>query len=193
MAPTADASSSAPRLYGGFGADTLLAALFLLGGTVLFLAFAPFAYDVYLAVHVGAAVVWVGGDVTLTTLGIVFQRRQEGETLAALGRMGAWIGTRVYTPALFVTIVFGIALMVEGDVAWGQFWVVFGLVGWAIAGVVGVAFVGPELGRIDEAARTHGPDSEEVRRRVKRLFMIFRFDTALLLLIVLDMSAKPFS
>ena len=27
--------------------------------------------------------------------------------------------------------------------------------------------------------------------RVKRLFMIFRFDTALLILIVLDMTAQP--
>jgi hypothetical protein len=30
-----------------------------------------------------------------------------------------------------------------------------------------------------------------VRRRVQRLFTIFRFDTALLILIVLDMTAKP--
>ena len=55
----------------------------------------------------------MGGDVTLTTLGIVFERRQDGETLAALGRMGTWIGTRVYTPALFVVIAFGIAVMHE--------------------------------------------------------------------------------
>ena len=54
-----------------------------------------------------------------------------------------------------------------------------------------MGFVGPELGRIDEAARTHGPESEEVARRVKRLFAIFRFDTALLILIVLDMATRP--
>jgi len=30
-----------------------------------------------------------------------------------------------------------------------------------------------------------------VGRRVPRLFTIFRFDTALLILIVLDMTAKP--
>jgi len=81
--------------------------------------------------------------------------------------------------------------MVEGDLDWGQFWVLFGLIGWVIAAVVGVGFVGPELGRIDEAARTHGPDSVEVGRRVRRLFMIFRFDTALLMLIVINMAAKP--
>src|SRR3990170_3762337 len=41
------------------------------------------------------------------------------------------------------------------------------------------------------AAQQLGPDSEAVRRRVRRLFTIFRFDTALLAPIVLDMTAKP--
>jgi uncharacterized membrane protein len=186
-------SRPAPRLFGGFGIDTLAAGLFLLVGTILFLSLAPGTYQIYLAIHVLAAVVWVGGDITLTTLGIVFERKHDGETLAALGRMGAFIGTRVYTPTLFVVIGFGIALMHEASLDWGQFWVIFGLIGWTIATVVGIGFVGPELGRIDEAARTHGPESAEVAERVKRLFMIFRFDTALLALVVLDMTAKPFS
>jgi uncharacterized membrane protein len=191
MEHPSEAPRGAPRLFGGFGLDTLLAGVVLLVGAVVVLTFAPSTYAIYLAVHVTAALVWVGGDVTLTTLGIVFERRGEAETLAALGRMGAWIGTRVYTPALAVTLAFGVALMLESDLDWGQFWVIFGLVGWTIAGIVGVGFVGPELGRIDEAARTHGPESPEVARRVKRLFMIFRFDTAMLILIVIVMATKP--
>jgi hypothetical protein len=57
--------------------------------------------------------------------------------------------------------------------------------------LVGVGFVGPELGRIDQAAQKLGPESAEVAQRVKRLFTIFRFDTALLVLIVVNMAAKP--
>ena len=180
-----DSGAAVPvdRPFGGLGVDTILAGALLLAGAILFLALAPSAYYAYLAIHVLSAVIWVGGDVTLTALGIVFERRGEGETLGALGRMGAWIGTRVYTPTLVVTLVFGIVLMQKGNYDWGQFWVIFAL--------VGVGFVGPELGRIDEAARTHGPDSPEVAMRVKRLFMIFRFDTALLVLIVVNMAAKP--
>lgn len=185
------AAAPAARPVGGFGIDTIVAGALLFAGAVLFLALAPSAYHAYLAIHVLAAVIWVGGDVTLTVLGIVFERRGEGETLGALGRMGAWIGTRVYTPTLVVTLVFGVILMQKGNFDWGQFWVIFALVGWTIAAVVGVAFVGPELGRIDETARTHGPDSPEVAQRVRRLFMIFRFDTALLVLIVVNMAAKP--
>jgi uncharacterized membrane protein len=182
---------TASRPFGGLGVDTILAGLVLFAGAVLFLSLAPSAYYAYLAIHVLSAVVWVGGDVTLTVLGIVFERRGEGETLGALGRMGSWIGTRVYTPTLVVTLVFGVILMEKGNFDWGEFWVMFALVGWAVAALVGVGFVGPELGRIDEAARTHGPDSDEVAMRVRRLFMIFRFDTALLVLIVVNMAAKP--
>ena len=164
----------------------------LLVGSVIFLWFAPGSYQVYKALHVVAAVIWVGGDVTLTTLGIVFERRNDGPTLQALGRMGTWVGTRVYTPALFAVLIFGIAVMEKGNYDWwGVFWIDFALVGWLVAGLVGVGFVGPELGRIDKAAMEFGPMSEEVGRRVKRLFMVFRFDTALLLLIVIDMVAKP--
>lgn len=190
-----DHDSGAPistaRPFGGLGLDTVLAGAVLFAGATLFLALAPSAYDAYLTIHVLSAVIWVGGDVTLTVLGIVFERRGEGATLGALGRMGAWIGTRVYTPTLVVTLVFGIVLVQKGNVDWGEFWVVFALVGWAIAAAVGVGFVGPELGRIDEAARIHGPDSPQVAMRVKRLFTIFRFDTSLLVLIVVNMAAKP--
>jgi uncharacterized membrane protein len=174
-----------------FGSSALLAGLVLIVGSIVLLWYAPGAYSIYKALHVVAIVIWVGGDVTLTTLGIVFERRRDGETLAALGKLGAWIGVHVYTPALFAAFAFGVALIEKGGLGWGTFWIDFGLGGWAVATAVGVGFVGPELGRIDRAAGEHGPDSAEVQRRVRRLFTVFRFDTALLILIVLDMAAKP--
>jgi uncharacterized membrane protein len=171
--------------------STLLAAALLVAGAVVLLWYAPSSYSVYKALHVISIVIWVGGDITLTTLGLVFERRRDGEALAQLGKLGGWIGVHVYTPALFAVLGFGIALMEKGEWPWDVFWIDFALVGWAIAALVGVGFVGPELGRIDRTARELGPDSDEVRRRVKRLFAVFRFDTALLILIVLVMTAKP--
>src|SRR5689334_3066313 len=96
---------------GGGSAErsALLAAFLLLVVGAVFLWYAPDSYSVYKALHVTAAVIWVGGDVTLTTLGIVFERKRDGETMAALGKMGAWIGVKVYTPALFAVLIFGIA------------------------------------------------------------------------------------
>jgi uncharacterized membrane protein len=171
--------------------DTLLAGALVLAGAIVFLWYAPGSYQVYLALHILAVTLWVGGDITLTTLGIVFEQKRDGPTLAALGRMGTWIGTRVYTPALFFVFGFGAALVEKSGTPWDQFWVIFGVVGWSLAMTIGIAFVGPELGRIDRAAQEFGPESPEVATRVKRLFTIFRFDTALLALVVIDMAAKP--
>ena len=179
------------RPFAPIGADALIAGALGLAVAIVFLWYAPGSYQIYLALHVLAVTVWVGGDITLTTLGVVFEAKRDGPTLAALGRMGAWIGTRVYTPALFLVFGFGVALVQKSGYGWNHFWVVFGVGAWSLAMAIGIGFVGPELGRIDRAAQQHGPESPEVARRVKRLFTIFRFDTALLALVVIDMAAKP--
>jgi uncharacterized membrane protein len=184
--PGAVAAPKAP-----WSRSALLAGLVLLAAFIVFLSFAPGGYQVLVALHVIAAVLWVGGDLTLTTLGIRYERLSDGPTLATLGKVGTWVGTRVYTPASIAAVGFGIAAVAEGNLDWGQFWIIYGLIGWTIAFTVGVSFVGPELGRIDKAAQEFGPDSEEVRGRVRRLFAIFRFDTALLVSIVIVMAAKP--
>ena len=181
--------AATPRLRTAQSA--LLAGLALIAGSVVLLWFAPNSYSIYKSLHVLAAVIWVGGDVTLTTLGIVFERRGDRETLATLGKLGSWVGLRVYTPAAFAVFAFGVALVQRGPWGWHVLWVDLALVGWAIATGVGVLFVGPELGRIDRDAAEFGPTSDAVGRRVKRLFTVFRFDTVILILIVLDMAAKP--
>jgi len=163
----------------------------LVAGVIALLWLAPGSYEIYLALHVVAAVVWVGGDATLTTLGIVFERRRDADALAALGKLGGWIGPRVYTPAAFALFGLGVAVVEKGGWGWRLLWLDLGIAGWAVATLVGVLFVGPEMGRIDRAAATHGPESAEVTRRVRRLLAVFRFDTVLLVLMVVDMTAKP--
>lgn len=189
--PTVAASDAVVAPRRRTAPSALLAGLALIAGATALLWYAPNSYTIYKALHVIAIVIWVGGDVTLTTAGIVFERRGDADTLATLGKVGSWVGVRVYTPAAFAAFAFGVALMGQGVWDWSQVWIVLGLAGWAIATGVGVLFVGPELGRIDRAAAVHGPGSEEVARRVRRLFTVFRFDTVLLILIVLDMTVKP--
>jgi len=169
----------------------MLALILLVAVGIVFLWFAPDSYSIYLALHVVAVVIWVGGDFTLTTLGLIFERKRDGEALAQLGKMGGWIGPRVYTPALFAVLGLGVALVEKGNLGWNHFWIDFGLAGWLVSASVGVGFVGPELGRIGAVAERLGPDSAEVGRRITRLFSVFRFQTALLILIVLNMAAKP--
>jgi uncharacterized membrane protein len=190
----AEAAQEAPAVRSAFtpiGTDALIAGILLMVGVIVMLWYAPGSYQIYLALHILSITLWVGGDITLTTLGIVFEAKKDGAALGELGKMGGWIGTRLYTPTLFAAFGFGAALITKAGYSWNQFWIIFGVVGWSLAMTIGITFIGPELGRIGQAAATHGPESAEVARRVKRLFTIFRFDTALLALIVVDMVAKP--
>ena len=191
MAEAATEQAPARSAFTPIGTDALVAGFLLTVGVIVMLWYAPGSYQIYLALHILAITAWVGGDITLTTLGIVFEAKKDGPALGELGKMGGWIGTRVYTPALFFAFGFGAALMAKTGYHWDQFWIIFGVVGWSITATIGISFIGPELGRIGQAAATQGPDSAEVARRVKRLFTIFRFDTAMLALIVIDMVAKP--
>ena len=171
--------------------SVMIAGVVLISVAILFLWFAPGSYQILLALHVLAIVIWVGGDVTLTTLGIVFERKGDGEALAQLGKLGGWIGPRLYTPVLFAAFGLGVALVEKGHWGWNHFWIDFALAGWGLTATVGIAFIGPELGRIGALAAKLGPDSPEVGRRVTRLFLIFRGQTVTLMLIVIDMVAKP--
>lgn len=193
MSEVATPKHSRPQLAGGFGLDSLLAGALLLTGVIAFLALVaePHTYTIYLTVHVVAALVWVGGNTTLVTLGIVFERRGDQEAMQVLARLASWIGPRVYAPASFIVFGFGVAMVREGQIGWGQFWVVFGLVGWAMTAATGLAFIGPQVKRIERAVELGNPD--EVARHVRRLYAGARFDSAILLLIVLDMLTKPFS
>ena len=171
--------------------SVMVAGVVLISVAILFLWFAPGSYQILLALHVLAVVIWVGGDVTLTTLGIVFERKGDGEALAQLGKLGGWIGPRLYTPVLFAAFGLGVALVEKGHWGWNHFWIDFAIAGWGVTATLGISFIGPELGRIGALAAELGPDSPVVGRRVKRLFTIFRGQTVLLMLIVIDMVAKP--
>jgi len=171
--------------------SAMLAGAVLVAVAIVFLAYAPGTYQVLLALHILAIVIWVGGDVTLTTLGVVFERKRDADALATLGKLGGWIGPRLYTPVLFAVFGLGVALVQKGHWGWRHFWIDFAIAGWGATATLGIAFIGPELGRIGALAAQLGPDSPEVGRRVNRLFRIFRGQTVTLMLIVIDMVAKP--
>lgn len=171
---------------------TLFAGLALLVGTIVFLSFAASSYAILLTFHVIAAVVWVGGAAALGILALVAERTKDDAGLLAVGKQAEWIGLRIFTPASFIVLGFGIALTIEGSWDWGSFWVLAGLIGWGLSAAIGILFLSPEAKRLNALAAEHGLEHPEVKARLKRILAISRVDLAILVLIVLDMAAKPF-
>src|SRR5215211_7525704 len=103
-----------------------------------------------------------------------------------------WLGGGAMLVTL-VVVAMGIAMMINGDLDWGQFWVIAGLVGYATTFVVGIAVLSPVGKKVNASIEANGLDHPETEALIDRTLVVARFDIAMLLLVVVDMVAKPFS
>jgi uncharacterized membrane protein len=149
-------------------------------------------YQGYLAVHILASVLWVGGAAATQVFAYRASSSGDPHRLAGFSADAEWIGTRVFLPSSLVLVVFGFLLIHELDTGY-PFWIVFALVVWAASALTGSLFLGPESGRISKVTEAEGVESPEVQRRTRRIFLISRIELTLLILVVLDMTLKPFS
>lgn len=149
-------------------------------------------YQAYLSIHILAAVIWVGGAFTMQLFAIRATRAGDNEYLVAVTRDIEWIGTRFFIPSSLILVVFGFLLINEADLDY-EFWIVFPIVIWLLSFLAGVAFLGPESGRVSKAFDAQGAGSAEGQARLKRVFLVSRIELVFLILVVLDMALKPFS
>jgi hypothetical protein len=73
------------------------------------------------------------------------------------------IGMRVFIPATSLLLLAAIGMMVNLDLSWGQNWIVFSLIAWALSFVVGAGFLGPESGRIAAIIEREGRSRRQRR------------------------------
>jgi uncharacterized membrane protein len=138
------------------------------------------------------AVVWVGGSLAIQLYAFRILRADDPVRLAGFAKDTEWIGTRIFTPASILLLAFGFVLVEEGH--WGyDFWVIFGLVILGLSALTGMAFFGPESGRIGKLVEAHGVEHPEVQARITRILKLSRVELGLLMAVVFDMVVKPFA
>ena len=150
-------------------------------------------YLAFKSVHVIFAVIWIGGGALLTILGLIGERQNDPEQLAAVARQAALVGEKLFAPAGLIVLSMGIAMMTNTNWGWGHFWVIFGLIGYATTFLIGIAVLSPMSKKLNGLMQTVGPSAPETQAGIKRILVVARVDTAMLLLVVVDMVAKPFS
>jgi uncharacterized membrane protein len=171
---------------------TSVIALTLVVVSIVFAANTPW-YFVFKMLHVGAAVVWVGGGLFITIIAVLAELANDDDQLLQIGHWAETVAGRLFPVMSFVVLGFGIAMTSNGDIPYNQFWIIFGLIAWALSAATGILFLGPESKRLNKAAAEHGPQAPEVQARLRRILLVVRVDVALMFLIVFDMVAKPFS
>lgn len=146
-------------------------------------------YELWLFLHIGAVVVWIGGAVLGQVFGVLTQRARNPLESAAYGRNIGWVATRVFLPSSIVVILTGAALTEDGNWGWDQPFVLVGLVGGL--GIIAVAFgyVTPRLGRAGARMSAEGP-SPELLSELNRLVWIARGLLLVAFVIIFFMVAK---
>ena len=149
-------------------------------------------YNWLLFFHIMAAIVWVGGGISLQILGTRISRSGDRERLFEMAGEFEFIGTRVFAPSSLLLLGLGIWMVIIGPWNFGMTWIDLGLAMFAYSFVSGAFYLGPQLNRMKAIAATEGPESEHVAELVHRLFVVSRIELTFLVLIVLDMVIKPF-
>ena len=171
----------------------LLAVAIVAAGIVVFGIAAPSAYSAYLMIHIVAAVVWVGGGTIIAVLAFAVERERDPVLLGRFAALAGKVGTRVFLPSSLVLLIFGFVLVSKGSWGYGHFWVIFALLGWAASFVTGIAVLRPLSAKVGQVVPQRGIDDPEAQALIKRIIVIDRWQVLLLLLVVADMAAKPFS
>jgi uncharacterized membrane protein len=148
-------------------------------------------YELLKFVHIGAAVIWIGGAVTIQFFALRILGARDPLRLVAFTRDVEWVGNRVFLPSALVVIVLGFLLVWDGPWELGMTWIWLALVLFGISFVLGVALFTPEAKRIGNAIEAEGPESPAVQARIARLLKLTRIDLLLLFAILFLMVVKP--
>jgi uncharacterized membrane protein len=148
-------------------------------------------YDWLLFGHVLFAGVWVGGGVAFQALALRAQRSPDPADRGRLAASAEWMGARVFVPASLLVLLFGILAALEGNWGFGEPWITIGFVAFAFSFVVGVAFLGPQAGRIGRMVATEGPGAPGVEPLMNRVLLVSRVELVVLIVAVWAMVGKP--
>ena len=150
-------------------------------------------YDFLLTVHVLAAVLWVGGGVTLHILMRRALRLADPAAQHERFTELEWLGERFYPIFSLLLIAAGIWLVARDDGGWDfdMTFVQLGFAGWIISFLIGIGFYGREGKKRAGIVESEGAASPSVAASFQRTAMVNSFELLILLLVIVDMTTKP--
>lgn len=149
------------------------------------------AYELYLLLHVAAAIVWIGAAFVIVLLSTRARAARDAARLTAFVEEGEWLGLRVFLPANIAVLVSAVLLVHEGRWGYDPLWIQLGLAGFAVSFLSGAVFFGPGWRRVARRAAAEGVGAPAVASDVRRLLFGAWLDVGWLLAIVFVMTVKP--
>ena len=147
-------------------------------------------YEFLLFIHVLAAVIWVGGGITINLLGNRMVKESNPETMARFAGHTAFIGSRVYAPTSALLFLVGV-LMTLDRWSFRDLWIAIGVVGFLYAFITGAAIIGPLSGRTSKLIAERGAGDSQVTANIKKLFLFGRLEALVMIIVIGAMTLKP--
>jgi uncharacterized membrane protein len=148
------------------------------------------SYELWLFLHISAAMVWIGGATVAQIFGILAQRSGDPAQSAAFGRSMGFIGPKIFMPASIAVLVTGVLLTEDGNWEWSETFIWLGIALWAAVSFVAFAFLTRAMGRVGARLAAEGP-SPELGTEVRKLVLLARVLILVLFVIVFVMIVKP--
>ena len=148
------------------------------------------SYELWLFLHISAAIVWIGGAVAVQVFSALAKASGDPARSAALGKDIGVVARWLFMPASLVVLVSGILLVDDGNWDWSEWFVVLGLVGWAAVSFTAFGYLSRSLSRVGMRMATEGP-SPELGAEMSRLILVARILILVLFAVVFVMVVKP--
>jgi uncharacterized membrane protein len=140
--------------------------------------------------HILAIAVWIGGAVALTVFNARLGRQGDAALMAEMGRQSAFLGQYAIGPAMIVALLAGLGMAFRGGFPLTSLWIMWGLAGWVLFILLGVAATGraaAELGQLTQTA----PSDPRIDALRGRLGAISAVNLLILASVVYAMVFKP--
>jgi uncharacterized membrane protein len=147
-------------------------------------------YDLYLSIHILAAVAWVGGGFVTITLGAWAMSARDDNAIEYVVGAAGKLGKRLFIPASLVVVAMGILMVADGPWSFSYLWIVLGLLGFVTTAITGAAILGPTSERISAMIERDG-FTAQARTESERLLTLARLDYVVMFLVIFDMVVKP--
>jgi uncharacterized membrane protein len=150
-------------------------------------------YEWLKSAHVLAAVMWVGGNVMLTLLALLTLAERDPKRLVQFTKQAAFLAGTYFPILSLIVVAVGFGLVENGDWGYDPTWIQIGIAGWVASVVIGAGYLAPHAKKLSKLLDDRPPEDEGVQELIKRILLVARIDVLILLFIVFDMTAKPWS
>ena len=143
-------------------------------------------------VHVLSAMIWVGGGLMLSVIGLRARSSSDPKAIADFARILPFVGIRVLMPSVILVLLTGIGLVLaDSEFHFSQFWVRLALALFAVAFLIGAVYLSRVAIQLDRVIAGQGQAAAAATALLNRWLIGYWAVLIVLLVIVWDMIFKP--